>query len=124
MQRLKKRAEFKAVGRGARTERSGFVLQALCEAADAAGDNPPRFGFTVTKRTGNSVERNRIRRRLKAAVSERLSGARPGCSYVLVGRRSALTRSYPELLSDLEVAFERVHNAVDRRPSRRRARDS
>jgi ribonuclease P protein component len=121
MQRLKKRAEFKAVGRGARTERSGFVLQALCE---AAGDNPPRFGFTVTKRTGNSVERNRIRRRLKAAVSERLSGARQGCSYVLVGRRSALTRPYPELLSDLEVAFERVHNAVDRRPQRRRARDT
>ncbi|WP_018700621.1 ribonuclease P protein component [Amorphus coralli] len=121
MERLKKRVEFKAVARGVRCERPAFVLQARCE---AAGDNPPRFGFTVTKRTGNSVERNRIRRRLKAAVGEGGGQARQGCSYVLVGRRSALSRSYPDLLSDLEVAFERVHNAVDRRPQRRRARDS
>lgn len=121
MQRLKKRAEFKSVARGVRTERPGFVLQALCE--PTAGI-PPRFGFTVTKRIGNAVERNRIRRRLKAAVSERLAAARAGCDYVLVGRRAALSRPYPDLLGDLEVAFERVHNAVDRRTSRRRIPDS
>ncbi|MDQ0316659.1 ribonuclease P protein component [Amorphus orientalis] len=118
MMRLKKRAEFKSVARGVRAERPAFVLQARCE---PAVETPPRFGFTVTKKTGNSVERNRIRRRLKAAVDERLAGARSGCAYVLVGRRAALSRSYADLLGDLELAFERVHNAVDRPAPRRRA---
>ncbi|MEW5421319.1 ribonuclease P protein component [Amorphus sp. 3PC139-8] len=118
MDRLKKRTEFKSVARGVRAERPAFVLQARCE---RRCDGAPRFGFTVTKRTGNSVERNRIRRRLKAVVSERLARAREGCAYVLVGRRAALSRSYPDLLVDLEVAFERVHNAVDRRSANRHA---
>jgi ribonuclease P protein component len=61
--RLKKRSEFLRAARGNRAGRSAFSLQAI--AAQAA---EPGVGFTVTKKTGNAPERNRIRRRLREAA--------------------------------------------------------
>jgi ribonuclease P protein component len=87
------------VARGRKVTRPGFVLQALPSAESARG---PRFGFTVTKKTGNAVVRNRIRRRLREAV--RLSAAdiaAPGVDYVLIGRRAALTLPFDRLVDDL-----------------------
>jgi ribonuclease P protein component len=67
-----------------------------------AADQPPRIGFTVTKRQGNSVERNRIRRRLKEAV--RLVAGfdmKPGHDYVVVARRDALHAPFETLARSL-----------------------
>ncbi len=100
MERLKKRAEFQAVASGKRVSRPGFVLQARESTNDRR--RPPRFGFTVTRRIGNAVVRNRIRRRLREAV--RLSGAeraKPGTDYVLIGRRAALSLDFERLVTDL-----------------------
>jgi ribonuclease P protein component len=101
MDRLKKRAEFLTVARGDRVSRRGFVLQKGVPAA-AMPERAARFGFTVTKKNGNSPERNRIRRRLREAV--RLAAAPhalAGSDYVLVGRRAALSQPFDALLSDL-----------------------
>lgn len=117
MDRLKKRAEFLAVAKGARSARRGFVLQAL---ADPQSEAAPRVGFTVTKKTGNAVERNRIRRRLREAI--RLDGhrhARPGADYVLVGRRDTLGLPFETLVADLASAFRQVHRGP--KPSDRKA---
>ena len=100
MERLKTRPAFRAVARGRRISRPGFVLQALKAAPD--GVRPPRFGFTVTKKIGNAVVRNRIRRRLREAV--RLAGAahgEAGTDYVLVGRRAALSLDFDRMVTDL-----------------------
>ena len=52
----------------------------------------PRFGFTITQQVGKAVERNRIRRRLKAAVRDvGPDHARREFDYVLIARRPALT---------------------------------
>lgn len=103
MERLKKRAAFRAVAGGRRVTRPGFVLQAL-DGPEGAGERPARFGFTVTKKIGNSVVRNRIRRRLREAV--RLSsGANPGTDYVLIGRRAALTLPFDRLVADLMSGY-------------------
>ena len=103
MRRLRKRSEYLEVARGARTPRRGFLLQSIQRGPDRADVGPePRFGFTVTKKIGNAVVRNRIRRRLKEAV--RLNAgpvARPMTDYVLVGRRPALDLSFDELVADL-----------------------
>ena len=78
---------------------------------------PPRFGFTVTKKLGNAVIRNRIRRRLKSAITE-LSDqhARPGFDYVLIARGAAFDRPFAALKKDLEVALQRVHHPRRKKP--------
>ena len=70
-----------------------------------------RVGFTVTKKVGNAVVRNRVKRRLRAAAEEvfpRLG--RAGTDYVVIGRLGTLTRPFPALLQDLEQAIERLNH--------------
>lgn len=102
MERLKRRADFKAVARGRRITRSGFVLQAL---AVDGGDRPPRLGITVTRKIGNAVVRNRIRRRLREAARATAGEARAATDYVLIARRSALTLQFDRLVTDLRGGF-------------------
>ena len=87
IERLKKRRDFLAAAKGSKAARRAFVL----EARKRGDDGPPRFGFTVTKRTAKkAVERNRIRRRLREAARLAAENAPAGHDYVLVGRRAAL----------------------------------
>jgi ribonuclease P protein component len=75
-----------------------------------------RFGFTVTRQVGKAVERNRIRRRLKAAIAAAAGGhAKHDCDYVLIARRAALALPFDALVSDLVVALDRVHRSIPQR---------
>ena len=78
--------------------------------------NAARIGFTVTKKLGNAVTRNRIKRRLRAAASQALPGlARDGHDYVLIGRQATITRDFGALKGDLHAAFERFHRGTGSR---------
>jgi len=113
MGRLRRRAEFQRVSRGRRAHVESFTLQANARAlADAPPGEAPRVGFTVTKRIGDAVERNRIRRRLKAALAA-ASAIAPNAhsDYVLVARRPALTRRFAALVADVERAFAQIGRA-------------
>jgi ribonuclease P protein component len=117
MERLRKRAEFLAVAGGSRVSRPGFLLQALRD-REAARRRPPRFGFTVTRKLGGAVLRNRIRRRLREAV--RLGGdGEPGTDYVLIGRHAALTLPFARLVADLRSGLEELsrRGIAARRPA-------
>ena len=77
----------------------------------------PRFGFTVTKKLGNAVIRNRIRRRLKAAIAELAqTRAQAGFDYVIVARAVALNRPYPDIVADLCKAFAILHSGKTPKP--------
>ncbi|HVY21267.1 MAG TPA: ribonuclease P protein component [Bauldia sp.] len=108
MESLKRRAAFVAVAGGRRVSKPGFLLQALKAEAVPGGkaDRPPRFGFTVTKKIGNAVVRNRIRRRLREAVRRVESHAESATDYVLVARHAALTLQFERLVTDLRSGFE------------------
>jgi ribonuclease P protein component len=106
MQRLRQRADFLAAARGAKAPAGGFVLQAL----DRREDGPVRVGFTVSKKVGNAVERNRVRRRLREVVRlSRGASLRPGHDYVLIGRHAALELPFERLTEDFAGALGRVH---------------
>lgn len=103
--RLVRRADFIACSKGRRFPTAAFVLQERRR----GDDKGPRFGFTVTKKTGGAVERNRMRRRLKEVV--RLGArdaAQPGSDYVLVLGRAALDRPFESLVADLTDALRRA----------------
>ncbi|WOJ88833.1 ribonuclease P protein component [Methylocapsa polymorpha] len=130
-ERLTRRAEFLAVGKGKRLYAKGFALQAapreikaaprqIQKAAPGSSGSapslepaldeaplPPRFGFTVTKKLGGAVLRNRIRRRLKEAL-RRLDPlpARPAHDYVILARPEALGMAFSALQAELARALK------------------
>lgn len=126
--RLKKRPEFLAAAKGVRVHDAAFTLQAVRiqairtpsapdqrDARDGAQEAPsvPRFGLTVTKKTGNSVVRNRIRRRLREAIRLSPVSRAPlpdgvAQDVVVVARREALTRPFAELSQDLVRSMKRL----------------
>src|SRR5690606_2362782 len=86
------------------------LLTLQCAPRTGAADAAPRLGFTVTRKTGGAVERNRMRRRLRAAVRQIAPlAARPGHDYVVVAREAVLGAAFDHLLADLTSAFRRVH---------------
>jgi ribonuclease P protein component len=121
---LKRRPEFLRVRGGARWATRGFVLEGKRRGDPAAADTA-RFGFTVSKQVGGAVERNRIKRRLKAAVRGILPDhARPDFDYVIVARRPALDAAFSVLVSDLVDALKRVNVRTPRTREARRRADS
>ena len=86
---------------------AGFVLL-VRQRGD--GSETMRAGFTVTKKVGNSVVRNRLKRRLREIVHLVLPAhGHPGADHVLIGRDSGLTRDFAVLLADLEKALAKAH---------------
>lgn len=104
--RLKRRAEFlRVAARGRKAAVHGLVLQALAR----ADDGPARLGFTVTKKVGNAVIRNRTRRRLKEAARLLLQ-TRPvsAVDLVVIGRDSTRARPFLALMDDLDRALTKA----------------
>jgi len=106
MERLRQRADFLAAASGTKVSAAAFVLQAR----KRADDGPPRLGFTVSRKVGNAVERNRVRRRLRE-IARLLTAqhVRSGHDYVLVGRRAALKLPFAGIAQDFDGALQRVH---------------
>lgn len=104
---LKKRRDFLRVAKGVRKATTTLILQAaqsLCE-----GDNPPKVGYTTTKKIGKANVRNRVRRRLRAAVAEVFpTNAHNNVEYVIVGRYNTATCPYKMLQGDLKYALKAV----------------
>jgi len=105
MERLKQRADFLAAAKGARVPAGPFVLQARVRGDTAA----PRFGFTVSRKVGTAVERNRVRRRLREIVRRHAAlTAQNGHDYVLIGRRAALTMPFERIDAEFRGAMARL----------------
>jgi ribonuclease P protein component len=105
MERLRHRSDFLRAAAGASAPTAGFAVQRR----DRGDSAPPRVGFTVSRKVGGAVERNRVRRRLREIV--RLSAAagfRAGSDYVVVGRRAALALPFARLAADLAGALRRL----------------
>jgi ribonuclease P protein component len=105
MERMRRRADFLATAGGRKVATAAFVLQAL----GRADNGPIRVGFTVSKKVGTAVERNRVRRRLKDVVKRWAAGRlQSGHDYVLIGRRAALKLPFARMVEEFKTALRRL----------------
>lgn len=104
--RLKRRADFlRVASKGRRVAMPGLVLQALRRDDTATA----RLGFTVTRKVGNAVVRNRTRRRLKEAARLLLRDQMvDGADLVLIGRDGTRSRTFALLVEDLRRALTKA----------------
>ena len=118
--RLTRRADYVAAAKGRRFHSASLSLQAIERPAAGAGSDAallPRFGLTVSRKVGNAVVRNRVKRRLREALRRIEAGAAvaeparpaPGWDYVIVARTAALTQPFPALVAEITTDIAGVH---------------
>jgi ribonuclease P protein component len=109
--RLLKHADFQTVYKQGRKHFSGNMVVFYCQSTRPGG---PRVGFTVGKVLGGAVERNRIRRRMRAAVSRHLATLARPLDVVLHPRKSVLTMNFAQLEAEIAQVFAAVERGKRR----------
>jgi ribonuclease P protein component len=117
---MKARADFLLVqNKGCRQSRPGLTLEVALTPEKFRRSGAIRTGFTASRKVGGAVERNRAKRRLRAAAGAILPlYAREGHDYVLVARTATLTRPFAALLEDLAAALAGGHAVLERKTQR------
>jgi ribonuclease P protein component len=109
---IKNRRDFLSANTcGKKFVTNSFILLYLPRADDHPEPKDlARVGYTVTKKMGNAVARNRIKRRLREAARQVLPGqAQPGFDYIFISRQAALERDFSALVRDMGFAFSRIN---------------
>jgi ribonuclease P protein component len=106
LETIRKRSDFLAANRGKRFPMPGFVLLVRPRGDD---DATMRVGFTVTKKIGGAVVRNRMKRRFRALARELLpAGGIAGADHVLIGRDGGIERDFGLLRAELAKALDKA----------------
>lgn len=114
--RITKRPDYLAV---AGTRRKWVTPSFILQAKPGTGDSPPKAGFTVSKKVGKAVIRNKARRRLKEATRAILPQyGQMGWTYVVIGRPAAPGYNFEKLQADLKWALAKLHADADLRPGK------
>lgn len=111
---IRKRRDFLRANRGKRYVTPGFILLASRRVDD---DAQARLGITVTKKIGNAVVRNRMKRRFRALAGQMLPRlGQNGIDYILIGRASGINRDFAEMHGDLERGLKKVNSKLQHTP--------
>ena len=108
-QRLRRRGEFAAAVRaGRRATRGVLVVHVMSPETENLSEparRDVRAGFVVSKAVGGAVDRNRVKRRLRHLVRDRLAQLPPGTDLVVRALPGAAGRRYQEMALDFDAAL-------------------
>ena len=110
--KLNSRTHFLEVNSKLKASAKGLHLQGKYRSVkDLAPKDLIRVGFTCSKKVGNSVTRNKSKRRLKHLARQCLSKkGRPGWDYVLIGRKDETANMpFSELIKSFEYTIDKLH---------------
>ncbi len=97
---LTKQAQFKAIYESGITKVDRFiVIRALANNLDTT-----RFGYSISKKIGNAVTRNRIRRRFREAA--RSLPIKQGVDIVFIARSESVNADYNQLKSSVRKLLQ------------------
>lgn len=114
--RLRHRPDFLRCARGFRRVTPSLTLEAALAPGAYRQPSRVRAGFTATKKLGGAVERNRAKRRLRAAAAALLPLYGVGGSdYVLVARAGTLDRPFAQILEDLTASLNAAREKLARK---------
>ena len=116
--KLRNRRQFlKVAAKGRKWVTPGFILQVHShnfEEREIAPHENIRIGYSVSKKVGGAVVRNRVKRRLRALVAKVISSyARANRDYVLIGRKNAFDRPFDFMVSDMNWALRKLDARVE-----------
>lgn len=101
IQRVRGRALFARLGRAPSRRRGPVSVRTI-----AVGDGPPAVAYAISRRVGNAVTRNRVRRRLRTAVVRQVGLLQPGHAYLVGVSPAAAEVTYGELEACLRECLE------------------
>jgi ribonuclease P protein component len=109
--RLHKHADYQRVYQASRKQFStSMTFFVAAQPAESAGAGT-RVGITAGKVLGKAVERNRIKRRMRAAIMSNLDALHAAVDVVLHPKRSVLTAEWPALRNEIRRVFVRIEES-------------
>ena len=106
---LKRHKEFRYTYRVGRSSSGGLFTLVYAKSRVPS----VRIGFSVSKRVGNAVQRNRAKRRMRACVTPMLAHLKGNCNLIVVAKPDVLEAPFSKLSTELETLFKRCGVWVD-----------
>jgi ribonuclease P protein component len=109
--RLRAQSEFRRVqGRGIRFSRGGILL--LVDRSPAGGEAEPRLGMVVSRKVGNAVKRNAVKRWLREWFRQSDADLPRGLDLVVIAKRGAVEGGHRALIDDIGSLVSRAAKAL------------
>ena len=106
---LKKRQDFLRINQTVYKHHAGGLVLLAAPQPDENTTEVARVGYTASRKVGGAVQRNRAKRRLRAAVALKLAPrVQSGWDFVLIARANTVDRNWQELLTDIETGLNRI----------------